>query len=211
MFVSQFLLSWIWLILRATKAGQRACPRQAKHGSLVSRSSISLAERLFGDRRCHSDASWPSFSPVFVLSSEIGWKKGRLFPRPPKHHQCSTTSCCIFSDMFAWAQTRVFPFEQGMRALKIVRLPDWVWSGCECPVSFSGRNSDYGAAVISIEGFSCWQPELIDWLIDCFNLWVGGGIDVLLSFKVCRYLWKVLVIFWKKGFKNASGVIALLA
>ena len=37
----------------------------------------------------------------------------------------------------------------GMRALKIVRLPDWVWSGCEGPVSFSGRNSDHGAAVIS--------------------------------------------------------------
>ena len=117
------------------------------------------------NRQRHADVSRPCANLVFVLGGEIGLKKGRLFPRPPKHHQCSTTSCCIFSDMFAWAQTRVFPFEQGMRALKIVRLPDWVWSGCECPVSFSGRNSDYGAAVISIEGFSCWQPELIDWLI----------------------------------------------
>ena len=45
---------------------------------------------------------------VFILSELNSSKKRRLFPRPPWHHQCSTTSLCIFSDMFAWAQTRVF-------------------------------------------------------------------------------------------------------
>ena len=55
-----------------------------------------------------------ALNQYLYLVARLAEKKGRLFPRPPKHHQCSTTSCCIFSDMFAWAQTRVFPFEQGL-------------------------------------------------------------------------------------------------
>ena len=73
-------------MLRATKAGQHACPRQVNHGSLIAIVNLLggdalrlpagerpvLFQAFDNDRRCHSDAAWPSFKPVFVLSREIG-------------------------------------------------------------------------------------------------------------------------------------------
>ena len=90
--------------------------RQANNGSLVSRPAISLAEMLFGFLQENFQFFFrhlPMISKAIQMSPDLAStqhlyfvarlveKKGRLFPRPPKHHQCSTTSCCIFSDMFA--------------------------------------------------------------------------------------------------------------